>query len=646
MATPVIETKNLVKSFSIGNINIKALRGVSFSLYQGEFLIIYGPSGCGKSTLLNMISGLDEISSGSILINGKGLDQFSMREIIKLRRRGLGMVFQNYNLIPSISVLDNVALPLNFSNISKRERVNRAKEVLKAVNLADKIKRHPSELSGGEQQRVSIARAIVSNPPIILADEPTGNLDEKSGWEVMSILANLCRKYGRTVLLVTHNPAFFSLADRVLFMRNGKIVKQDTVPEKMKVINTQIDIPPLSYYVPSRYKNDMKLRDMIALAYKHFRYAKARTFLTILGITIGISAIILLVSLGFGLQNITTARLAGFDTLQTVNVTAGAQGPKLDNVQIDKIKTIKNVDFVSPTVNFVASGTLMSTTTSVTVTGYSSKYLEFEQVNLENGRTFSSDNASEAIVSTTALKALDIKDSNSVLNQKIKLNLVKGDLRQDSIEMTVVAVTAENTTPVIFVPLDSVMKFSQEGYSALNVKIKDRKEINSVAEQIDELGFNTSSTSDLIEQVDKVFLVIQVILGTIGGIALFVASFGIINTMTISLLERTHEIGIMKALGISARDIKRLFINEAGYFGFFGGILGVILGYLIGQFFNSLIYVLMKKSGETEVLIPFVTPWKFAVIIIIFAILLGRLAGYYPAWRASKLSPLEAFRHE
>lgn len=645
MATPIIEVRNLIKTFKIEKCYIRALRGVNFSLYPGEFLIIYGPSGCGKSTLLNMLAGLDDYTNGKIYFNGRELSQYQKQELTKYNRQNLGMVFQNYNLIPSISVLENVALPLNFSGVKKKERIRRAKEVIGAVKLSDKMKRYPSELSGGEQQRVSIARAVVYNPGILLVDEPTGNLDEQSGWEAVSLLASLCRKYHRTVLLVTHNSAFFSLADRILYMRNGVIEKEDTVPDKMKIHNVFSGAPVLSNYSPSKYKNNMRLKDMISLAYKHFRYAKSRTFWTILGITIGIAAIILLVSLGFGLQGIATSRLADFDTLQTVSVTEGTQGPKLNDAQIEKIKNLDQVALVSPSITAIASGTLSSTTTSVTVAGYLPSYLEFEQVNLDTGRTFTSDDANEAIVSQTAIKAFDISGSSSLLDKKMTLNIISEDLKSQNLEMTIVGITGEKQLPIVFVPLNTLKKISPDSYSLINVKVKDRKEIERTAEEIDKLGFNTSSTSSLIDQVDKAFLLIEILLGAIGGIAFFVASFGIINTMTISLLERTHEIGIMKALGISSKDIRRLFVNEAGFFGLFGGIFGILTGYAAGQFFNGVVYVLMQKSGESEALVPFVTPWKFAVVILLFSYIIARFAGFYPAWHASKLSPIEALRH-
>ncbi|MCX6807137.1 MAG: ATP-binding cassette domain-containing protein [Candidatus Berkelbacteria bacterium] len=648
MRVPVIGVQNLYKDFKIGQVYIKALQGINFSLYAGEFLVIWGPSGCGKSTLLNMIDRLEDYDSGDIFIGGENLKKLKPSGLVKFRRNSIGMVFQNFDLISSLTILDNVALPLNFSGISKKERQKRAKELLEVVGLKDRINHFPSELSGGEQQRAAIARALVTNPKILLVDEPTGNLDERSGWEVMSLLAELNRKYKRTILLVTHNSAYFALADRILYMKDGKIEKEDQVPSKMRMkIGEMGRFPNLSYFVPSKIKTNMRMRDIISLAYKHFRFVKSRTFLTLSGIVVGISAIVLLVSLGFGLQKITTERLADFEALNTISVSQPQNKTvKIDDGQVQKIKSFDNVELASPMINLIASGKLLETSTSITLTGVEPANIKFEQINIENGRVFSADNAKEAIVSKSVLKAFDIKDENSVINKSIKFDVIQDDFTFKNLEMTVVGISGEKTTPEVFVPISTIAPEGHKVYSSLDVKVRDRKKISETVESIKNLGLEASSASELIDQVDKAFLIIQLVLGTIGAIAFIVASFGILNTMVISLLERTKEIGIMKAIGVSNRDIKRLFIYEACLFGIFGGLGGIATGFLVGQCFNYIIKILMQRSGEVEALIPFVTPYKFAIIILLFSYFVAWTSSIYPAFRASKLSPLEALRHE
>lgn len=225
MKTIVIEAHNLKKTFLAGKPNeFTALDNVSLKIHSGEFVILFGPSGCGKSTLLNCIAGLEEFDSGTVHIRGENIAKKSEDDLALHRRTKIGMIFQEFNLIKGMSVLDNIAITELFSGKNQRTRRHRALELLREFDLGKYAKRKPSELSGGQQQRVAISRALVNNPWIILADEPTGNLDSKSAQEVIEILQKL-NKSKRTILMVTHNPDQLKVADRVVYMKDGKIVK-------------------------------------------------------------------------------------------------------------------------------------------------------------------------------------------------------------------------------------------------------------------------------------------------------------------------------------------------------------------------------------------------------------------------------------
>lgn len=223
--TPVIRITNLSKKFMLGDIEVQALESVSLEVYSGEFICFFGPSGCGKSTLMSMIAGLQPPSTGSILIRGEDLAKMSTNDLANHRRTKIGMVFQAFNLIQNMNVMENIALPLTFARISKSRRLKRAENLLEIVAMSKYKNRTPSQLSGGQQQRIAIARSLVANPWIILADEPTGNLDSKSANDVMRLLISLNRKSKRTVILITHNPEYTQYADRIFWMQDGRVVK-------------------------------------------------------------------------------------------------------------------------------------------------------------------------------------------------------------------------------------------------------------------------------------------------------------------------------------------------------------------------------------------------------------------------------------
>lgn len=225
---PVIKATNLSKTFQLGKNNeVVALYSVNFEIYSGELICFFGPSGCGKSTLLSMLAGLQPPTSGEVLVRGGNLAELKKKEISAYRRQKIGMVFQQFNLILSMNVLENIALPMAFGGISKRKRLQRAEHLLEVVDLGDKKKSVPADLSGGQQQKVAIARSLINNPWIIMADEPTGNLDSKSADDVIKLLISLSRKSKRTVLLITHNPDYLQYADRIFRMKDGRIEKID-----------------------------------------------------------------------------------------------------------------------------------------------------------------------------------------------------------------------------------------------------------------------------------------------------------------------------------------------------------------------------------------------------------------------------------
>ena len=225
--TAVIETKNLKKRYRMGTLDVSALSGVNLRVEKGEFMCIMGPSGSGKTTLLNLIGALDRPTEGKVLIKGTDISKLSDDELAELRNREIGFVFQFFNLITRMSGLKNVEFPMAFAGVSEGIRKRRATELLERVGLGDRLDHKPTELSGGEQQRVAIARALVNNPSVVLCDEPTGNVDSKTGEEVMGILRKLNREQQQTFVIVTHDPLVAKSVDRIAHMQDGMIIREE-----------------------------------------------------------------------------------------------------------------------------------------------------------------------------------------------------------------------------------------------------------------------------------------------------------------------------------------------------------------------------------------------------------------------------------
>ena len=232
MANPLINIKNLKRDFQLGSETIYVLKGIDLQINKGEYVALMGPSGSGKSTLMNLLGCLDTPTSGTYILNGKDVSQMHDDDLAEIRNKEIGFVFQTFNLLPRTTALDNVALPMIYAGYSKSERNERATEVLTQVNLSDRMDHQPNQLSGGQRQRVAIARALVNKPSIILADEPTGNLDSKTSVEIMNLFNDI-HKNGNTVILVTHEEDIAKYAHRIIRLRDGLIESDSPNPDHL-----------------------------------------------------------------------------------------------------------------------------------------------------------------------------------------------------------------------------------------------------------------------------------------------------------------------------------------------------------------------------------------------------------------------------
>ncbi|MGI6371089.1 MAG: ATP-binding cassette domain-containing protein [Patescibacteria group bacterium] len=650
--TPQIVVENLKKDYLGGKVQV--LRGVNFSVSEGEFVVILGPSGCGKSTLLGLLAALDTPSSGGVKVYGQSINDLKPRAGTLYRRHEVGMVFQQFNLVSTLTAKQNVALPLILAGIKSKEAEQRAQLVLEIVGLAERAHHRPVQLSGGEQQRVAIGRALALDPTILLVDEPTGNLDEANSAQIIKTLQEV-NSWGRTVIMVTHNRDYMVLADRVLEMKDGTIRKQQVGRRARKVANNTI-LEKIKNFVPKNIDGAVGSTNIFKLAGAHLRSNKLRTFFAIFGIALGIGAIVGLISLGIGLHRITSNQLASFNTLVSVEVTKSDTSVlALDNSLVEKFQSFENVELVSPTFTMAGNAQVNSTSTAVVVSGLQEEALDFEGVDITKG-TFEG-----VVISASTARNYGVKNPEELIGKNIAVQLIpanKGDQKISFKELeealsgkkftaVISGVSKDDVISAIYMPLEK-MKNTLNGseYSSIKIKAKSRKNVADIRKEVEKLGLKTKSVTDLIERVDKVFLVVQLVLALIGSVALLVALLGVVNIMTISLIERTHEVGIMKAIGAGNADIGRMFASEASILGLLGGGLGVLMAVAIGAGLNGVLSTLMRISGEGQGVALFYTPWGLMVGMVVLSFVVARFAGWYPSRRAAKLSAMEALRNE
>lgn len=393
----------------------------------------------------------------------------------------------------------------------------------------------------------------------------------------------------------------------------------------------------------------MKFIDIFRMAMGNLRRNRMRTVLTVAGVVVGIGAIVFLVSLGYGLQSLLISKTSNLEALTVIKVSPGKQADTVINDSaLEKFRSVPGVKAVSPLREFISLIKAEGESASPVIYAVKKEYFPFEDIKIQKGAGFSADNAKEVIISQSALESLKINPEKAIgmelSFEGVRQQDGKSQTTSDgSIKLKVVGVMTEKNA---YVPLETLRQFSSESYSSVKVKVEERNQVKEIMKTINSMGFQTTNTAgEQVAQIDNAFVVIRSVLGGFGLISLLVAAIGIFNTMTISLLERTHEIGIMKAIGGRSRDVALIFTMEAAIIGFMGGILGVASGWLLGEGINALMnFIASQVNGvKSDV---FYTPLSFAGIVVLFSFLISTIAGIWPARRASKLNPLEALRYE
>jgi putative ABC transport system permease protein len=397
----------------------------------------------------------------------------------------------------------------------------------------------------------------------------------------------------------------------------------------------------------------MNIFDLISLSLRMFRTRPMRTMLTILGVSLGIGAVLFLVSLGYGLQNTILDKITTSDSLLSINVDPGPSGLlPLDRKAIEKLSKIQNVTEVSPMVSLPAQVALGDYTADSMVNGINPSYFSYSGLSPFGGRFFS-DNKFEAVISSAGAKMYNF-DNASIIGQEISIILFvpENDSENQEVKITekkekykIVGVIQDDNTNFVYLPLGSLSDVGYDVYANAKIRVNNSEDLEKIRAEITDMGFLASSLSDTVEQTKKIFKVAQIVLALFGLIALGVSAIGMFNTMTIALLERINEIGIMRSIGVSKRSIRALFVMESVIIGFLGGVFGVLIGYMAGVASNFGLNILARAFGGQHMNI-FYSPSWFVLIIIFFSTFIGLVTGIYPSIKASRINPLDALRYK
>ncbi len=636
----LIEISNLNKY--VGNPDSPAhiLKQINLTIEQGDFVAIMGASGSGKSTLMNILGCLDTASSGSYKIDGKETQRLSADQLSDLRQRKFGFIFQRYNLLPTLTAVENVALPAIYAGIENTSRLARAQTLLEKLGLGDKTQHKPNQLSGGQQQRVSIARALMNGGEIILADEPTGALDSHSGETVLSILQALHQE-GHTLILVTHDPKIAAHAQRIIEIKDGAIIRderQQPLPEKKGA--------------PQQENKKPRLWDQLYESFKMATSAimahKLRALLTMLGIIIGIASVISVVALGKGSQEqiLSNINNLGTNTMSIYNGTGfGDRRANLTkNLTISDVNTLARQNYVeSATPNSSHSGTIIFGNTAVTgqVSGVGEQYFDVRGVKLLSGRLFTT----EEVQNAAQVVVIDPKTK-----QELRLaNPIGEVILADKKPLEIIGIAEQQNTMQsnlnLWMPYTTLMQriSGEKKIDSITVKIKNDVESQTAEKSLTELltarhgkkDFFVMNTDTIKQTIESTTNTMTLLISSIALISLIVGGIGVMNIMLVSVTERTKEIGVRMAIGAKQYNILQQFLIEAVLICLLGGIIGILFATAIILSFNY---------WGTDFKMVFST--LSVVIAVLCSTLIGVVFGFIPARNASRLNPITALAQE
>jgi macrolide transport system ATP-binding/permease protein len=700
MAEPVIRIEKVSRTYHVGDIDVYALRDVSLTVEHGEFIAIMGASGSGKSTLMSILGCLDRPTGGRYWFDGIDVAQLAEPDLAGLRSERLGFVFQSFNLLPRTSAIDNVALPLLYAMSGQghaRVRFERARAVLDKLGLRDRERNTPGQLSGGQQQRVAIARALINQPSLLLADEPTGNLDTRNSNEIMQTLSSLNRDQGVTIIVVTHEPDIAAFADRVLTMRDGQIIsdvkntRRDKAPRPAAeaagdLLQTR---EPLTYVGSSGASWPFAWMVVTAAAEAIWRN-KMRSALTMLGVFIGVAALIVMVSVGQGANEAVRKEIARLGTnlvviLPGAATSGGARGGSgsASTLTVADVQAIRREAPAAGEVSYLIrqSGQIRFANQNWTtgIQGVSPNYPPMTNWQIAAGRAITpEDERSAALVvvlgetvrrqlfgtfqnpigatvqakgvSLRVVGILDTKGQTSFGQDQDDLIMVPFTTAERKI--LGVAAPSQQQTAINWIyptpPNPYGLQPRMIGFvNQIYVQAIDQTGIQTAISQATEIlarrhrirpgtinDFSVRNLSQIAETAEGSSRIMALLLAAVASISLVVGGIGIMNILLVSVTERTREIGLRMAIGARRLHVLLQFLAEAIFISVSGGFVGIIIG------------------ATLSIVISALTGWPAPISLtaiaggFLFSAAVGIFFGYYPARKAARLDPIEALRYE
>jgi macrolide transport system ATP-binding/permease protein len=649
LGEPLFELDGVTKVYNPDSEQrVEVLHGISLKIHRGEFVAIMGASGSGKTTLMNILGCLDKPTGGHYRLARTDVAALDRSDLAWLRRSVFGFVFQSYNLIGTATAQENVEIPAIYAGIAAPERHARAAALLEMLGLSERTTHRPNQLSGGQQQRVSIARALMNGGTAILADEPTGALDSKSGAEVLQFLEHLADE-GHTVIIITHDPEVAKHARRRIEIKDGHIVA-DVIQSWSENANVERAVKPLDF-VDHANRFD-EFFETLRMALRALRVNLLRTILTLLGIVIGVGSVVAMLAVGDGARQVVLDRIGSMGS-DLLLVRPGAPNQRgvgnaiatLVPQDAEAISGLANVRAAVPELSASVTVRFGDADYQTSATGTTADLTLIRDWPVAEGSFFTRSDAARyaavTVLGQTVVNNLFPSGTNPV-GHFVLINNVPFQVLGIMSPKGATASGAD-LDDVVFLPLStgSLRLFGQRNVKTITVAVNDVGKIDATQTSVTALlaerhkaeDFQIRNMAAVLQAAEDTQNTLAVLLGSVGAISLLVGGIGVMNIMLVSVTERTREIGIRMATGARMRNILQQFLTEAVVVSIFGGVLGIGCGFAMAAGFN--------QFG-----VPVQVSLSVVAMAFACAVAVGLVFGFAPALKAARLDPVQALASE